>query len=145
MIAIAKYNYTIDIVVRNFIEEQIEYYHENIRYIEEVKAEAIPSQISQYGPRAGSSFDSEKRPTEDIAIRRNPQYLIETERIVKVIGSVLEKLSDQDKELIRLKYWTAGLTPEGIALKLNLGRTTVYERLNNILVEIGRRLGYINL
>lgn len=141
----SKYPYTIDIVVRNFIEEQIEYYHENRRYIEEVKAEAIPSQISRYGPRTGGGFDSEKRPTEDIVIRRNPNYLIETERIVNVIGSVLEKLNEQDLELIRLKYWTAGLTPEGIALKLNLGRTTVYERLNNILVEIGRRLGYLNL
>lgn len=144
MRAIARYKFTIDNVVRSFIEEQIEYYHENKRYIEEVKAEAIPSTVPKYGPQTGG-FNPEQRPTEDIVIRRNPQYLIETERIVKVIGSVLEKLSETDMELIRLKYWTAGLTPEGIALKLNLGRTTVYERLNNILVEIGRRLGYINL
>lgn len=141
---IAKYKFTIDNIVRSFIEEQIEYYHENKRYIEEVKAEAIPSAIPKYGPQTGG-FNPEQRPTEDIVIRRNPQYLIETERIVTVIGSVLEKLNETDIELIRLKYWTAGLTPEGIALKLNLGRTTVYERLNNILVEIGRRLGYINL
>ena len=144
MKVIAKYKFTIDNVVRSFIEEQIEYYNENKRYIEEVKAEAIPSTVPKYGPQTGG-FNPEQRPTEDIVIRRNPQYLIETERIVKVIGSVLEKLSETDMELIRLKYWTAGLTPEGIALKLNLGRTTVYERLNNILVEIGRRLGYINL
>lgn len=144
MRAIARYKFTIDNVVRSFIEEQIEYYNENKRYIEEVKAEAIPSTVPKYGPQTGG-FNPEQRPTEDIVIRRNPQYLIETERIVKVIGSVLEKLSETDMELIRLKYWTAGLTPEGIALKLNLGRTTVYERLNNILVEIGRRLGYINL
>lgn len=144
MRAIARYKFTIDNVVRSFIEEQIEYYHENKRYIEEVKAEAIPSTVPKYGPQTGG-FNPEQRPTEDIVIRRNPQYLIETERIVKVIGSVLEKLNETDMELIRLKYWTAGLTPEGIALKLNLGRTTVYERLNNILVEIGRRLGYINL
>lgn len=144
MRAIARYKFTIDNVVRSFIEEQIEYYHENKRYIEEVKAEAIPSTVPKYGPQTGG-FNPEQRPTEDIVIRRNPQYLIETERIVNVIGAVLEKLNETDIELIRLKYWTAGLTPEGIALKLNLGRTTVYERLNNILVEIGRRLGYINL
>lgn len=140
----AKYKFTIDIVVRNFIEEQIEYYHENKRYIDEIKAEAMPSSIPKYGPQTGG-FDPEQRPTEDIVIKRNPAYIIELERRVTAIGSVLEKLDDTDKELIRLKYWTAGLTPEGIAIKLNMGRTTVYERLNNILVEIGRRLGYINL
>lgn len=140
----AKYRYTIGTRTRDFIEEQIEYYHENKRYIEEIKAEAMPSSVPKYGPQTGG-FNPEQRPTEDIVIRRNPAYIIELERSVTVIGSVLDRLNETDRELIRLRYWTSGLTPEGIALKLNMGRTTVYERLNNILVEIGRRLGYINL
>ena len=64
---------------------------------------------------------------------------------MNAIESVLAHLSDTDLELIRLRYWSGDLTPDGIAMKLNIGRTTVFERLNNILVEIARRLGYINL
>jgi len=106
----------------------------------------IPSQISQYGPRTGASFDSEQRPTEDIAVKiASDRYIFQLELTVAAIDSVITGLTDLDKELLRLKYWDGKLTPEGIAIKLNIGRTTVYEHLNNILVEIARRLGYIDL
>ena len=140
----AKYNFTLVPALREFIEWQIEYYPDNKRELATFKESMIPSQISQYGHKTGS-FDSEKRPTEDITIRRNPEYILEQERIVNAIESVLVKLNDQDKELIRLRYWDGKLTPDGIALKLNIGRTTLYERLNNILVILAKRLGYIDI
>ena len=141
----AKYNFTLAPALREFIEWQIEYYPDNRQQVLLFKESMIPSQISRYGSHEGGGFDSEKRPTEDITIRRNPDYIIEQERIVNAIDSVLTKLSEQDKELIRLRYWDGKLTPEGIAMKLNIGRTTLYERLNNILVIIAKRLGYIDL
>jgi len=140
----AKYKFTIAVALRDFIEWQIEYYPDNKRQLAVFKDSMIPSQITQYGQKTGS-FDSEKRPTEEITIRRNPTYIMEQERIVNAIESVYDNLSDQDKELIRLRYWDGKLTPEGIAMKLNIGRTTFYERLNNILVIIAKRLGYIDL
>ena len=141
----AKYKFTLAVALRDFIEWQIEYYPDNKRQLAMFKESMIPSQISQYGQRTGGSFDSEKRPTEEITIKRNPEYIMEQERIINAIESVYDKLSDLDKELIRLRYWDGKLTPEGIAIKLNLGRTTLYERLNNILVIIAKRLGYIDL
>ena len=141
----AKYKFTLAVALRDFIEWQIEYYPDNKRQLAMFKESMIPSQISQYGQKTGGSFDSEKRPTEEITIRRNPTYIMEQERIINAIESVYDKLSDLDKELIRLRYWDGKLTPEGIAIKLNLGRTTLYERLNNILVIIAKRLGYIDL
>ena len=140
----AKYKFTLAVALRDFIEWQIEYYPDNKRQLAVFKDSMIPSQISQYGHKTGT-FDSEKRPTEDITIRRNPTYIMEQERIVNAIESVLNNLNEQDLELIRLRYWDGKLTPEGIALKLNIGRTTLYERLNNILVIIAKRLGYIDL
>ena len=140
----AKYKFTLAVALRDFIEWQIEYYPDNKRQVAMYKESMLPSQISQYGHKTGN-FDSEKRPTEDITIRRNPEYIIEQERIVNAIDSVLSKLNEQDLELIRLRYWDGKLTPEGIAMKLNIGRTTLYERLNNILVIIAKRLGYIDL
>ena len=140
----AKYKFTLAVALRDFIEWQIEYYPDNKRELAVFKDSMIPSQITQYGQKTGS-FDSEKRPTEEITIRRNPAYIMEQERIVKAMESVLDSLNEQDLELVRLRYWDGKLTPEGIAMKLNIGRTTLYERLNNILVIIAKRLGYIDL
>ena len=140
----AKYKFTLAVALRDFIEWQIEYYPDNKRELAVFKDSMIPSQITQYGQKTGS-FDSEKRPTEEITIRRNPAYIMEQERIVKAMESVLDSLNEQDLELVRLRSWDGKLTPEGIAMKLNIGRTTLYERLNNILVIIAKRLGYIDL
>lgn len=141
----AKYNFTLAPALREFIEWQLEYYHDNKRQLNSFKESMIPSQISQYGHKTGSSFDSEKRPTEDITIRRNPEYIMEQERILNAIESVLNKLSEADKEIIRLKYWSGELTPDGIAMMLNIDKSTLYYRLNNIMVEIARRLGLVNI
>jgi len=72
-------------------------------------------------------------------------YIFQLEFTVTAIDSVLQTLSPLDYELVRLKYWDGKLTPEGIALQLNIGIATLYRRLNVILTEVGRRLGYINL
>jgi len=131
--------------LRGYIEWQIEYYPENKRQLALIKDSMVPSQISQYGYKAGSSFDSEKRPTEEITIKRNPEYIIEMERIILAIEAVYNRLNDQDKELIRLKYWDGKLTPDGIALALNIDKSTMYYRLNNIIVEVARRLALVDL
>ena len=141
----AKYGKTLETPLREFIEWRIEYYHENKRQLAAEKAAMIPSQISQYGYKAGSGFDPEQRPTEDISIRLSAEYIYQQEKFITVFESVYEKLSNQDKELIRLKYWSGELTPDGIALKLNIDKSTLYYRLNNIIVEIARRLGLVSL
>lgn len=141
----AKYPYTINTEVRNFIEYQISYYPENKKQLEVIKADMIPSAIPKYGPQTGG-FNPEQRPTEDTVTRIvSDIYILQLEHTVNAIGSVLDKLNDMDKELIRLRYWSGELTPDGIALKLNIGIATFYRRLNTILTNVGIRLGYINL
>lgn len=137
--------YTITTEVRNFIEYQLSYYPENRKQLETIKADMIPSSIPKYGPQTGG-FNPEQRPTEDTAVKIvSDIYILQLEHTVNAISSVLEKLGKEDMELIRLKYWSGELTPEGIALKLNIGIATFYRRLNTILTQIGIRLGYINL
>jgi len=141
----SKYPYTINTEVRNFIEYQISYYPENKKQLEVIKADMIPSAIPKYGPQTGG-FNPEQRPTEDTVTRIvSDIYILQLEHTVNAIGSVLDKLNDMDKELIRLRYWSGELTPDGIALKLNIGIATFYRRLNTILTDVGIRLGYINL
>lgn len=142
----AKYKFTLTPDKRNRVETDLRDYPEDKRQLDEIKNNMIPSQISQYGPKEGSSFDSEKRPTEDITIRIvSAPYVRFLSEKVEAISSVVDYLNETDHNIIDLMYWHRGLTPEGIAMQLNLGRSTVYQRLNNILVEIARRLGYINI
>ena len=142
----AKYKFTLTVDKRNRVEADLRDYPEDKKQLEEIKEDMIPSQISQYGHKEGNSFDSEKRPTEDIVIRiMSAPYLRFLSWKVEAISSVVDYLSETDRSIIDLMYWHRGLTPEGIAMKLNLGRSTVYQRLNNILVEIARKLGYINI
>ena len=141
----AKYQFTINTEVRNFIEYQLSYYPENKKQLETLKDDMIPSAIPKYGPQMGG-FNPEQRPTEDTAVKIvSDQYIMQLSWAVNAIGSVIERLNEIDRELIRLRYWSGELTPEGIALKLNIGIATYYRRLNAILTEIGIRLGYINL
>ena len=142
----SKTNFTISTEIRNFIEYQIRYFPENRKLLKEMKEDMIPSQISQYGHKTGGNFDSEKRPTEETAIKiASDRYIFQLELTVSAIESVYEKLTDIDKEIIRLKYWSGELTPEGIALKLNMDKATMYRHLNTIITEIGRRLGYVDI
>lgn len=145
MCSISKYKFTLAPKLKDFIEWQLKYYPENKRQLATKKESLLPSQISQYGPRTGGSFDSEQRPTEDVAVKLNSDYITEQERIISAIESVLNRLNDQDKEMVRLMYWSGELTPDGIALKLAIDRATMYYRLNNILVEIARRLGLVEI
>jgi len=142
---VAKYKFTLTDDMRKRVEWDLKYYPEDRKQLEEMKNDMIPSAIPKYGPQQ-VGFDAEQRPTEDVAMRIvSDPYISWLSWKVNAIGPVIDRLNDTDREIIRLMYWSNGLTPEGIALKLNLGRTTVYERKNNILVELARRLGYINL
>lgn len=141
----SKYSFNIKTEVRNFIEYQLSYYPENKKQLESLKEDLIPSAIPKYGPQTGG-FNPEQRPTEDTTMRIvGDQYIAQLSWTVEAIGSVLVHLTREDMELIRLRYWSGELTPEGIALKLGIGIATYYRRLNAILTEMGIRLGYINL
>ena len=137
--------YTINNEIRNFIEYQIIWWPENKKYLAETKADMIPSAIPKYGPQTGG-FNPEQRPTEDTAVTiASDEYISHLERSVRSIGDVLNKLGEIDRELVKLKYWSGELTAEGIALKLNMDKATIYRHLNVILIEIAKRLGYVNL
>ena len=140
-----KYSYTLSPEIRSFVEFKLRTFHEDRKQLEILKDDLIPSTTPQYGPHSGG-FDPERRPTEEITERIiNNRYVRQLELSVSAIQAIYDLLSEQDKELLRLKYWSGQYTPEGIALRLHIGRTTVYERLNNILVEVARRLGYIDM
>lgn len=131
--------------IRGFVERQIKYYHENKRQLDTLQMDLFPSMISQYGHKGGGSPNTEKRPVEETAIKiASDLYIFQLGVAVNAVTDVYEKLSDMDKELIRLKYWDRRLTADGIAMRLGISRPSVYVRLNKIITEIAKRMGYIN-
>lgn len=143
---IAKYPYALTSVeedIRDTIEYAIKFYHEDEKLLATLKADMIPSQISRYGLTAGD-HNSEQRPTEDIAVKMAANvYIFNLELKVSAVGAVYNALPDLDKKLVHLYFWSRNkLTPDGIAMELNIGRATVYAHLNRFRRDVGRRLGY---
>lgn len=69
--------------------------------------------------------------------------LSELERIESAITSVYEKLEDKPKQLVHMIYWTRHKrTWEGIAMELEVGRTTLFRWRNEIVYAVGDNLGW---
>lgn len=70
--------------------------------------------------------------------------LEQLERIVEVIDSVVDKLPDEKKELMRLWYWSQPrtLTWDGVALQIGKDRSTVIRWRNNIVRLIAEKMGW---
>lgn len=143
-----KYKFTLDPVTRRFIELQIERYPDNVKQLAELKAAAMQRIIASYDNQHGESPPGGvSRPTEVAALKlASNAYILQLEIAISAVRGVYDRLPADDQELVRLMYWSDGrFTPDGVALKLNTTRATMYGRLNLILVEIGRCLGYVNL
>ena len=106
----------LDPSVRKFVEYQIRRFPENSRQLNRLK---IPE--------------------------ATPEYILQLQLSVNAVSAVYNKLSEEDKELLRLMYWSERYSADGIAYKLNLSRSSVFSRLSKILRKIACRIGYINL
>lgn len=138
-----RYKFTLMPVVRDYVASKIRYYPEDKKQLAELKIDMIPSPTPKYERKeSNGGSNPEQRPTEDITFRiTSNSYIARLEFEVKAIESVLNVCSKEDIELIRLTYWNGELTPEGIALKLNIERSTYYRRLNDLLVAFAERMG----
>ena len=141
-----RYKFSLDTRIRQYIEWQIEHYHEDKRQLEAAKADMIPSPTASYSLTAGTSSGSVSRSTENITMRiETNQYIKQLEQSCAAIEKVLNRLQKEDKELIEIYYWRHEYTAEGAGMKLNMTRRTVYRHINDILVAVALEMGYINL
>lgn len=132
--------------IRDFIEFQIECCPQNEKLLTDLKQSMMPRLTPNYGVSSRVSGNI-SRPTEETALRIiSDTYLLQLELSINAVRSVYNRLAPEDQELIKMMYWSnTTYNADGIAMKLCMSRTTVYERLNNIIVEIGRRLGFVDL
>lgn len=127
------------------IEAELYDYHESLKRIKERKEEIMYSSSLDENKGGANSARVPNSPTERIATMLvMDKRLRELERITEAIETVYQSLDVERKKLIRLKYWTKPqtLTWEGIALKLNVSRATVFRWREEIVNTIAEKLGW---
>lgn len=127
------------------IEAELYDYHETLKRIKERKEEIMYSSSLDENKGGANSARVPNSPTERIATMLvMDKRLRELERITEAIETVYQSLDTERKKLIRLKYWTKPqtLTWEGIALKLNVSRATVFRWRDEVVNAIAEKLGW---
>ena len=121
-------------------------YNANRRALANLRAEKIPSATQALSPTAGVQVShGENRATENVAmsIVTTPYYDRLTQTITAV-EKLVNSLPPMDRRLIYIVYMApTPVTVEAAADLLGIGKTSAYARINAILTQLARDLGYI--
>ncbi len=131
------------IAVAKFVEYKLRCYPEHKMAIEawEEARKDIPHQARQWNPGGGGGGTGD--PTSAKAVR----MMLLGEKVeresfwVKGIDDVLETLPDEDKDLVRMRYFEGYLTNAGVARALHVSERSFYRRRDEVLAKFARRFG----
>lgn len=124
------------------LESELYDYQQTLKRIKERRDELMSDPAKEEGMPSSPSAPSS--PTERYATRLTmDRQLQELERVADAIEHVYNICDKDRKQLIHLKYWTKPqtLSWEGIAQKLNIGRTTAFRWRDEIIQAMGEQLG----
>lgn len=142
----SKYKFSLNPRIKGIVEWQLEHYREDRRQLEDAKQALMPSPTAGYGSAAGATSGGRaQRPTESAALHlATNRYIRQLEQSCAAIERVLSHCHEIDMKLIDLVYWKREYTVEGAGMKLNLSRSSAYQRINSILGAIAVEIGYVN-
>lgn len=129
------------------IEDEIRFYHATKKELEQLRINVVMGSTFQEYPDeniGGGSSGHVSNPTEQRALLLQMDRQIERrQKVILAIESVLNTLSDEDKQLIQFRYWDRSKpTWIWIADKLNMDESTARRRNGKIVRSIGKKLGY---
>ena len=129
--------------IKGMVEWQLEHYRDDVRTLEALKDDLIPSPVQKISSEPHSR--SVSRSTENVAERiMSHPYVLYLEKSVSAIAYVLSRCDDIDRKIIEAVYWSRAFTVEGAAQQAHIGTATAYRRVNSILTAIAIELGYVN-
>lgn len=125
------------------IESELYSYKDTLKEIEELKNNIILSSGSSDGIGGTSNSIVSVTEIKGTALATNKRIL-HLERISKVIEKVLNEISEDQRKLIELKYFTKPQlnTWEGIAQKIPVSRTQAFVWRNAVILKIAQELGW---
>lgn len=126
------------------VESELYAYHETRKEIVRLKNDIL------YGSTPPDSIGGGRgnlpgNPTERTAILMVAHRKIEQlERIVEAIESVVERLPEDKKRFIQLRYWKKPqyLSWDGIAAELNVSRRQAFRWRDEIVYTIAEKIGW---
>ncbi|WP_167630052.1 DUF722 domain-containing protein [Listeria valentina] len=129
------------------IEDEIRFYHTTKKELEELRINVVLGasfQEQRDENMGGGSSGFISNPTEQRALLLQMDRRIERmQKTLNAIETVLNQLSDEDKQLIHFRYWDKGKpTWTWIANRLNMSESTAKRKRKEVVYRIAERLGY---
>lgn len=125
------------------VESELFAYHETRKEIVRLKNEILHSSSSADENVGGGRGNLPGDPTSRTAILLTSHKKLEQlQNIVDAIESVVEKLTDEKKRLVCLRYWEKRLTWDGIAAELHVSRRQAMRWRDEIVRAVAEKIGW---
>ncbi|ECL4453399.1 DUF722 domain-containing protein [Listeria monocytogenes] len=129
------------------IEDELRYYHSTKKEILEKRANIVVGSIHQEfkdeNQGGGSSGQISNEVEQRVMLLQMDREIQRMSDTVRAIETVLNTLSDEDKQLVQFRYWDRSRpTWLWIACKLNISESTAKRKRKEIIYKIAARLGY---
>ncbi|EIO3385044.1 DUF722 domain-containing protein [Listeria monocytogenes] len=129
------------------IEDELRFYHSTKKELMEkevnVTLGAWHREYIDENQGGGSAGNISNEVEDRVTLLQMDKEISRLKNIINAIESVLNRLNDEDKQLIQFRYWDRSKpTWVWIASKLNMDESTARRRNKTIILSIAERLGY---
>ncbi|EAK9843186.1 MULTISPECIES: DUF722 domain-containing protein [Listeria] len=129
------------------IEDELRFYHSTKKEILEKRANIVMGSVHQEfkdeNQGGGSSGQISNEVEQRVMLLQMDREIQRMSDTVRAIETVLNTLSDEDKQLVQFRYWDRSRpTWLWIACKLNISESTAKRKRKEIIYKIAGRLGY---
>ncbi|EAA0206897.1 DUF722 domain-containing protein [Listeria monocytogenes] len=129
------------------IEDELRFYHSTKKELMEkevnVTMGAWHREYIDENQGGGSAGNISNEVEDRVMLLQMDKEISRLKNIINAIESVLNRLNDEDKQLIQFRYWDRSKpTWVWIASKLNMDESTARRRNKTIILSIAERLGY---
>jgi len=124
-----------------YIEAEIYDYSETIKEIKQLREEILEGDQQEELIRVQSSRQSDPTATRATRLLMDKR-LKRLEEVSHAIKRVYDALPQEKRRLIEMKYWEKRFTTTGIAEALHISEMTFYRWRRQIVLVIGKELGF---
>ncbi|EAC4377905.1 DUF722 domain-containing protein [Listeria monocytogenes] len=129
------------------IEDELRFYHSTKKELMEkevnVTLGAWHREYIDENQGGGNAGNISNEVEDRVMLLQMDKEISRLKNIINAIESVLNRLNDEDKQLIQFRYWDRSKpTWVWIASKLNMDESTARRRNKTIILSIAERLGY---
>ena len=129
--------------LKGFILWELEHYPENKRQLERFKYDMITAKDYTIDgqPRQTGAGDPTARKVEQL---ESSAYIRQTEQTLEAIERVLRRQPPEKRKAVELMYWRRTHTATGAGMEIGASKSTVYNWIDDIVVQTAKELGFLS-